>query len=161
LFGSSVEDEPVPVGAGRGPAARATPASSAKQPATHKISRPAPGRARDLNYDEALAMLSEEDGGPIDDRSGLDPVDDVPEIRPLDQGEALAILGQDDPRKGKPGSKNNKAGGPPKKNQRSSSSASRLVPLSASDEDFGFLEDSRGKNAKPSKRTDPFARARR
>jgi hypothetical protein len=206
---------------------------------------PPSGRARDLDYDDALSMLSDEDAVPADDRSGLDPIDDVPEIKPidisdqgpiaaafrdggngksskkadpgpgssavleplgpedgfdldgsdereapaargkapekapdkgrskrdlpppsgelepLDPGEALAILGQDDPGRGKKPSKKSSV----KKALRGSSSASKLVPLSASDEDFDFLDErsssGRSKNGPPPKKTDPFARARR
>lgn len=82
-------------------------------------------------------------------------------LEPLDPNDALAILATPDERKG--------GKTPPRKPTRQKngrqSDASKLVPLSASDEDFAFLEPGKGKGGGAGKGadkgTDPFARAKK
>ncbi len=109
---------------------------------------------------EAMAILKthkNEDADPsgMDTRPTKRPAD-ADSLEPLDPNDALAILGSPDER-----GKGGKA--PPRKPARQrngrTSDASKLVPLSASDEDFAFLEE--GKGQKAGKATDPFARAKK
>jgi hypothetical protein len=117
-----------------------------------------------LDPNEAMAILKthQKDDDPSLSGSDERPPRRVKEgsgsLEPLDPNEALAILGTPDER-GRPGKT------PPKKPGRQkngrTSDASKLVPLSASDEDLGFLEPSKGAKGGAPKATDPFARAKK
>ena len=117
-----------------------------------------------LDPNEAMAILKTHQK---DDDPSLSGSDERPprrakegsgSLEPLDPNEALAILGTPDER-GRPGK------APPRKPGRQkngrTSDASKLVPLSASDEDLGFLEPSKGPKGGAPKATDPFARAKK
>jgi hypothetical protein len=154
---SDVQGIPAPVAKGGG---KKKPESPFDKPSSSAILEP-------LDPNEAMAILKthqkedaelpEEAELPRAGQSrsaGRKPVDP---LEPLDPNEALAILGTPDER-GKGGK-----GTPPRKPQRQkngrTSDASKLVPLSASDEDFAFLEQGKTGGKTAAKSTDPFARA--
>jgi hypothetical protein len=142
---------------GGGPSKNSPAKSGKRKAAESPFDKPSSSAILEpLDPNEAMAILkthTQEDGDPGASTSGDDPPGPSGDLEPLDPNEALAILGtpEDRPRAGKTPPRVK----PRQKNGRSSD-PSKLVPLSASDEDFAFLEGNKAK----AKKTDPFARAR-